>query len=213
MLTIHHLAESQSERIVWLCEELGLDYEFRRYERDPDTKLAPREYRNLHPAGTAPVVTDQDQAMAESGAIMEYLIARYGDGKLAPDPDSHDFSRYKFWMHYANGSFTAAGLTLLVANMLGRNKSNETVEGLLDRYSRGFDLVEDQLGRTDYLAGERFTPADIIMLYPLSNLRKGLDVSLDKYPNLARYLIRLSERPAYQRMVKTIAPDPDPIHT
>ena len=104
MLTVHHLRRSQSERIVWLCEELGLDYVLKCYARDPTTMLAPPEYRALHPMGTAPVITDGDVVLAESGAIVDYIIAKYGNGRLAHSSDHPDFAQYLFWFHYANGT-------------------------------------------------------------------------------------------------------------
>src|SRR5438477_9656525 len=107
MLTVHHLGRSQSERIVWLCEELGIDYELKRYERDPVTRLAPPEYKALHPIGTAPVITDGKLVLGESGAIMEYIIASYGGGRLARPNDQPEFSAYRYWLHFANASFQA----------------------------------------------------------------------------------------------------------
>ena len=104
MLTVHHLGISQSERIVWLCEELGILYELKRYDRDATTRLAPAEYKALHPMGTAPIVTDGSVVLAESGAIMEYIIGKYGQGRLAVGPDKPNFADYLFWFHFANGS-------------------------------------------------------------------------------------------------------------
>jgi glutathione S-transferase len=109
MLTVHHLGISQSERIDWLCEELEIPFEFVRYQRT-DANLTPPEYRALHPSGTAPFVTDDGRALAESGAIIEYIIARYGQGRLSVGPESPDFADYKYFLHYANGSFMAGGL-------------------------------------------------------------------------------------------------------
>lgn len=107
MLTVHHLGRSQSERIVWLCEELGIRYELKRYERDPVTRLAPPEYKALHPIGTAPVITEGDLVLGESGAIMEYVIARHGEGRLARRPGEPGYEHYLYWFHYANASFQA----------------------------------------------------------------------------------------------------------
>src|SRR3954466_9082692 len=105
MLVVHHLGVSQSERIVWLCEELGIDYELKRYERDPVTRLAPPEYKALHPIGTAPVITDADLVLGESGAIIEYLLAKSGGGRFARQKGHPEFANYLYWFHYANGSF------------------------------------------------------------------------------------------------------------
>src|SRR5258708_343255 len=118
MLTVHHLGRSQSERIVWLCEELGLDYELKRYERDPASRLAPPEYKALHPIGTAPVITDGDLVLGESGAIIEYIIAKYGAGRLARQAGHPEFVNYLYWFHYANASFQALLHRTLVARRL-----------------------------------------------------------------------------------------------
>jgi glutathione S-transferase len=123
MLTVHHLGVSQSERIVWLCEELGLDYELKRYDRDPQTRLAPAAYKALHPMGTAPVITDGTVVMSESGAIVEYILARYGKGRLAVGPEQPNFADYVFWLHFANGSMMPHELIRLICSMLGATDS------------------------------------------------------------------------------------------
>ena len=130
MLTVHHLGISQSERIVWLCEELEIPYELKRYERDPVTRLAPPEYKALHPFGTAPVITDGDLLMAESGAILEYIIAKYGTGRLAVKPDSPQFAEYLYWFHFANGSMMPAGMVDLVITILGVPGDGDIVRAL-----------------------------------------------------------------------------------
>src|SRR3954464_5255284 len=107
MLTVHHLGRSQSERIVWLCEELGLDYELKRYERDPVTRLAPPQYKALHPIGTAPVITDGELVLAESGAVIEYILTRYGGGRLSRQPGHPDFANYLYWLHFPTATFQA----------------------------------------------------------------------------------------------------------
>jgi len=122
MLTVHHLGVSQSERIVWLCEELGLDYELKRYDRDPQTRLAPAAYKALHPMGTAPVITDGTVVMSESGAIVEYILARYGKGRLAVGPEQPNFADYVFWLHFANGSMMPHELIRLICSMLGQTE-------------------------------------------------------------------------------------------
>src|SRR5215472_6615964 len=119
MLTVHHLGVSQSERIVWLCEELEILYDLKCYERDSVTHLAPAEYKALHPFGTAPVITDGDLVLGESGAIMEYIIAKYGAGRLTVKPESPDFADYLYWFHFANGSMMPASMVDLVVTMLG----------------------------------------------------------------------------------------------
>lgn len=210
MLTVHHLGISQSDRIVWLCEELGIDYTFKRYERDAETKLAPPEYRALHPFGTAPVITDGDLALAESGAIIEYIVAKYGDGKLAIGKDDPAFADYLFWLHFANASMMPAGMVDMVIAMLGAENIGETLDSLRDRGNRAFALVEQHLGAHDYFAGDRFTAADIIMLFPLTTMRVFVPRDLAPYPNLRAYLQRIGVRPAFQRAMKKADPDLPP---
>lgn len=209
MLTVHHLGISQSDRIVWLCEELELPYEFVRYERDPDTNLVPPAYRALHPAWSAPVITDGDVTLAESGAIIEYIIARHGRGRLSVGADDPHFAEYLFWMHFANGSMMGAGILNFCLGLVNVDPAaNATVNGLKQRYDRGFAIAEAQLAGSDYLAGPRFSAADIIMLFPLTTMRLFTPYGIDGYPNLKRYLARIGERPAFRRAMEKIAPDP-----
>ena len=209
MLTIHHLGISQSDRVVWLCEELEIPYDFVRYERTA-VNLTPPAYRALHPSGTAPVITDGDVTLAESGAIIEYIIARYGKGRLAVGPDSPDFADYLYWMHYANGSFMAGGILKFCLGVLEVDPVNETVRDINTRYARGFDMVERHLATKPYLAGKEFTAADIIMLFPLTTMRLFTPMDISDYPNIRAYLQRIGERPGLQRMIAKIAPDPAP---
>ncbi len=209
MLTIHHLGISQSDRVVWLCEELEIPYGFVRYERTA-VNLTPPAYRALHPSGTAPVITDGDVTLAESGAITEYIIAKYGKGRLAVGPDSPDFADYLYWMHYANGSFMAGGILKFCLGVLEVDPVNETVRDINTRYARGFDMVERHLAAKPYLAGKEFTAADIIMLFPLTTMRLFTPLDLASFPNIRAYLQRIGARPALQRMIAKIAPDPAP---
>ena len=209
MLTVHHLGISQSERIVWLCEELEIPYEFIRYERTA-INLTPPAYRALHPSGTAPVITDGKVTLAESGAIMEYIIAKYGRGRFAVGPESADFANYLYWMHYANGSFMAGGILTFSLGVMNVDPANETVRDINTRYARGFDMVEKRLLESPFLAGEQFTAADIIMAFPLTTMRLFTPLDLANYPSIRAYLQRIGGRPAFQRMVAKIAPDPAP---
>ena len=124
MLTVHHLGKSQSERIVWLCEELGIPYELKRYARDSVTMLAPPDYKALHPIGSAPVITDGDLVLAESGAIVDYIMAKYGDGRLALRPDHPDFAQFLYWFHFANGTLQAGMGRLMILNRLKLAEDN-----------------------------------------------------------------------------------------
>ena len=206
MLTVHHLGVSQSDRIVWLCEELGIPYELRRYERDPVTRLAPPEYQALHPFGTAPVITDGSLVLGESGAIIEYLIARYGDGRFVVGADSPNFADYLFWFHFANGSLMPAAMVDIMIQMLGAGDS-DMARGVGARGERAFAMIEERLGAVPYFAGDEFTAADIIMLFPLTTMRLFVPRDLTPFPNLRRYLQRIGERPAYQRAVAKADPD------
>jgi glutathione S-transferase len=198
MLTVHHLGISQSDRIVWLCEELHIDYELIRYERDPVTRLAPPEYRALHPFGTAPVITDGDVVLGESGAIIEYIITKYGHGRLSLTAASPNYAQYLFWFHFANGSVMPSCMIDLVGNLIGEKSPPTVLAALRERSARAFAMLEDRLGQVPYLAGSEFTAADIIMLFPLSTMRAFVPRDLTPYPGIRAYLARIAARPAYQ---------------
>ena len=199
MLTVHHLGISQSERIVWLCEELGIPYELKRYERDPVTRLAPAEYKALHPVGTAPIISDGDVVMPESGAIMDYIIAKYGKGRLSVSADKPNFADYVFWFHYANGSMMPNLMMNMIASMVGGDQDNAVMQSLKNRSKTGYELIEKRLGENPYFAGQEFTAADIIMFFTVTTMRQFGGVDVSSFPNLRAYLKRVGERPAYQR--------------
>jgi glutathione S-transferase len=199
MLTVHHLGVSQSERIVWLCEELEIPYELIVYDRDPVTRLAPPDYKALHPMGTAPVITDGDLVLSESGAIMEYIIARHGGGRLGLPPEDPDFPDYLFWMHFANGSVMPAGMIALIMGVLGLADDHPLRGALGARGVNAFAMIEERLGDSPWFAGARFTAADIIMVFPLSTMRAFVPMDLAPYPSIRAYLQRVGARPAYQR--------------
>lgn len=210
MLTVHHLGISQSDRIVWLCEELGIPYELKLYARDPVTRLAPSEYKALHPAGTAPVITDGDLVLGESGAIIEYIIAKYGNGRFIPTPDDSDYVEYLRWFHFANGSMMPSWMMEMVVTMLSVADSPVTTS-LRSRLNTAFDIVETRLGEAVYFAGSSFSAADIIMLFPLTTMRLFAPRDLAPYPNILAYLQRIAMRPAYQRAIKKADPDLPPV--
>lgn len=207
MLTVHHLGQSQSERIVWLCEELELDYELKRYERRADNHLAPDEYKALHPMGIAPVITDGDLVLGESGAICDYIVTRHGQGKLVPAPDHPDFADHLFWFHWANGTFMATAMMQLV---LGFTDSVGKIPFVADRDRRGWEMVETRLGEAPFFGGQALTTADIMMGYALTTGRGFRQTSIDAFPNLKAYLQRIGERPAYQRAMAKAEPGVDP---
>lgn len=206
MLTVHHLGISQSDRVVWLCEELEVPYTLIRYDRDSVTRLAPEAYRALHPIGTAPIITDGDLALGESAAIIEYIIHRHGDGRLAVAPSEPAYPDYLFWFHFANGSLMPAAMTGLVAGLLGDGGDNAIVDSLRGRLDRGWALIEARLGETPYLAGEAFTAADIISLFPLTTMRLFAPRDISPYPNVRSYLARIAGRPAFRRAMEKADP-------
>lgn len=205
-LIVHHLGISQSDRIVWLCEELSIPYELRRYERDPVTRLAPPQYRALHPFGTAPVITDGTLTLGESGAIIEYVIHKYGGGRLCVRPDQPEYANYLFWFHFANGSLMPSAMVDLVATSLAGTTRNELVAALRDRTNRAYDLIEQRLGEAPYFAGGFFTAADIIMFFPLTTMRAFAPRDLTPCPNIRRYLQLIGGREAYQRAMRKADP-------
>src|ERR1700722_8905425 len=146
MITVSHLGVSQSERIVWLCEELAIPYTLRRYDRDPTTRLAPVNFKALHPMGVAPVITDGDLVLAESGAILQYVIARYGTGRLAVGPDQPNFADYLYWFHFANGTMMPFEMCGDLSRLLGLKEGNPIMAMRKDRSDRSFALVERRLG-------------------------------------------------------------------
>jgi glutathione S-transferase len=202
MLTVHHLGISQSERVVWLCEELQIPYALKRYERDPTTRLAPVEYRALHPMGIAPVITDGDVVLAESGAILEYLMARYNGASLAVKSDQPDFPAYLFWFHFANGTMMPSEMGSMIANFLGLKEGNPIITMLKARSERAFLMVEKRLQNAAYFAGSGFTAADIMMLFPLTTMRAFVQRDLAAFPGIKAYLQRIGARPAYQRAMQ-----------
>ena len=203
MLTVHHLGESQSERIVWLCEELGIAYDFIRYDRAA-TGAAPPEYKALHPLGTAPIISDGAIALAESGAIVEYISRKYADGRLILGPDHPDFADYLFWFHYANGSLVPAFMMDMVAKRMG-------AEPMGGRTDLGFQMVEARLGEAQWFAGSEFTAADVMMVFMLTSGRVHSGRELGDSPNLRAYLQRVGARPAYQAAMAKAEPQRGPM--
>lgn len=210
MIVVHHLGNSQSERIVWLCEELAIPYELKRYERDPVTRMAPPGYRALHPFGTAPVIEDGDLLLGESGAIIDYLIARHGGGRLALPPEHPDFADYLYWFHFANGSLMPAAMIEIVLMMAGVDPASDRVAPLLDRSRRAFEQIEQRLGEVDFFAGAEFTAADIFMLFPLTTMRRFAQRDPTPHPNIQAYLQRIVARSAYQQAMAKADPGVSP---
>ncbi|MBI2771905.1 MAG: glutathione S-transferase [Burkholderiales bacterium] len=218
MIVVHHLNNSRSQRVLWLLEELGIDYELRLYERDPRTMLAPAELRSVHPLGKSPVITDGETTLAESGAILEYIVERYGAGRMQPDAGTPDWLRYRYWMHHAEGSAMPPLLLKLVFDAIERAKMPFFIKpvavGICDRARKSFiqpqinqhlDYLEAELGKSHWFAGHAFTVADIQMSFPVeaARARGGLD---ETRPRLMDFLARIHARPAYQRAVQRGGP-------
>lgn len=206
MLTIHHLGMSQSERIVWLFEELGLPYELQRYERDPVTRFAPPPLLQLHPSGTAPVITDGALMLAESGAIIEYITAKYADGRLTLGPADPDFAQYLYWFHYANASLQPSMSRYSALRRLDPAPDNPSLAWARGRMERAVGLVEARCGEVDYLAGHAFSAADIMGVFSLTTMRVFQPFDLAPYPNVRAYLQRIGQRPAYLRAMHKADP-------
>jgi glutathione S-transferase len=204
MLVVHHLGISQSDRIVWLCEELAVPYELKRYDRDPQTRLAPEDYRALTPFGTAPAIQDGDVVLGESAAIVEYINTKYGNGQLAVPFGAPNYPDYLFWFHFANGSLMPATMTDMYAKVLAGEKGPLT--RLSVRLDRAYNQLEARLAEVPYLAGSQFTAADILTVFPLTTMRTFSPRDLTPYPNIRGYLQRIGERPAFQRAMAKADP-------
>ena len=217
-LTVHHLNNSRSQRILWLLEELGVEYELKRYQRDAQTMLAPPELRAVHPLGKSPVITDGDVTLAESGAIIEYLVDRYGAGRLAPAAATPERLRYTYWLHYAEGSAMPPLVLKLIFTQIPRAPMPALVRPIVRRIAEGvrakfvepqiklhLDYLEGELGKTPWFAGDEFTAADIQMSFPLEAAasRGGLDATR---PKLFAFLERIHARPAYKKALEAGGP-------
>jgi glutathione S-transferase len=211
MITVHHLNNSRSQRVLWLLEELGVPYEVKRYERDAETMLAPASLRAVHPLGKSPVITDRAVTLAESGAIVEYLAANYGDGRLVPPAGTPERLRYTYWLHYAEGSAMPPLLMSLIFSRVRNAPApffvRPIARGIADKVMSSFvapqiklhlDYMEGELGKTTWFAGNDFSAADVQMSFPLeaAAARGGLDAGR---PSLTGFLDRIHARPAYQR--------------
>lgn len=218
MITVHHLNNSRSQRVLWLLEELGVDYQVKRYERDPKSMLAPPELRAVHPLGKSPVITDGELVLAESGAIIEFLVDRYGHGRLAPLPGSDDRLRYLYWLHYAEGSAMPPLLLTLIFGKIRKSPApfliRPIVRGIADKVLDGFvrpqvkthlDYMESELGKARWFAGDEFSAADIQMSFPVEAADARGMLELDR-PLLRAYLKRIHARPAYARALEKGGP-------
>ena len=213
MLTIHHLGKSQSERIIWLCEELAIPYELKLYIRNPVTMLSPPELTALHPLGAAPVITEGELVLAESGAIIEYIIAKHGGGRLALGPMHPDFAQYLYWFHFANANLQAHMGRNMILRRIDLAPDHVVLGAAKGRLERALGLVEARLTHADYLAGIEFTAADIMMVFSLTTMRIFLPFDLSPYPHIKAYLRRIGDREAYQKAMHKGDPDLTPLLT
>lgn len=213
MIVVHHLNNSRSQRVLWLLEELGVPYDIKRYQRDRRTMLAPPELRAVHPLGKSPVIEDDGQTLAESGAIVEYLAERYGEGRLVPAAGTPERLRYRYWMHFAEGTAQPPLLLKLlfdrietgpmpffvrpVARAIARRAKAGYVQPNIER---NLDFMESELRDRDWFAGGQFSAADVQMSFPLEAavVRGGLDA---RRPRLMGFLERIHARPAYRRAI------------
>jgi glutathione S-transferase len=196
MIEVHHLNESRSRRVTWLLEELGLDYTIIQYQRDPKTRLAPPELLSIHPLGKAPVIRDGDEVIFESGAIVDYLIRRYGNGRLAPAPDTSDYNRYTEFLHYAEGS---AMLPLLLKLYTGRlGEANAPLRPRIDAEMQNhLGFLDDQLADRNFFVGSELTGADVQLIF-VTQLAEQF-AGENAFPRLTAFNRRMASRPAYQR--------------
>ena len=206
MLTIHHLATSQSERIIWLCEELAIPFELKHYQRDSVTRLAPPELKEVHPLGSAPVITDGHLVLAESAAIVEFIVAKYGGGRLELGPEHPEFANCLYWFHFANGNLQPKIVQNLLLNRLSLPSEHPIVVSTRSRLIRVFELLDARLREVPCLAGE-FTVADIMLVFSLTTMRLFLPFDLAPYENIKAYLKRMGDRPAYRRAMAKGDPD------
>ncbi|NUN66555.1 glutathione S-transferase [Pseudanabaena biceps] len=214
MITVHHLNNSRSQRVLWLLEELGLPYEIKRYERDPKTMLAPPSLRKVHPLGKSPVITDGDLVVAESGAIVEYLVDRYGNGRLRPALGTPEHLRYTYWLHYAEGSAMPPLLLKLVFDQIdkspmpffvrpiARSITNRVKSSFIDpQITLHLDYMEAEIGKSTWFAGNEFTAADIQISFPLE-VAVAIAGLNESRPKLMAFLNNIHSRPAYQQALE-----------
>ncbi|NMW23366.1 glutathione S-transferase family protein [Rhodanobacter soli] len=203
MLVVHHLSNSRSQRILWLLEELDVPYEIRCYEREGRSHLAPEALKSVHPLGKSPVITDDGRAVAESGAIVDYIVRRHGEGRLAPSPDSWLYDQYMQWLHYAEGSaalpLIMKGFVSHLGNMWRPLKQRVDLE--LDTH---LSYIDRSLEERDYLVGNTFSAADVQMSF-IGELA-ALRTDMSRYPNLEAWVGRFQRRPAYQAAIRRGGP-------
>lgn len=211
VLTVHHLGRSQSERIVWLCEELDLDYDLIVYDRSPI--LAPPELKKLHPSETAPIITDGDVTLAESSAITEYILTKYGHGRLQIPPSEKNYADYLYWLHFANGTLQPAITRTMSMNSTAQppNADNPLLRHLLSRRERALAQLDTRLRDNEWLSGKEFTAADTMAVVCVSTMRLFVPFGLEGYPGVMAWLERVGRREGYRRAMGKGDPGLEPV--
>ena len=218
MITLHHLENSRSQRILWLLEELGVEYEIKRYERDKKTSLAPLDMLKIHPLGKAPVISDGELSVAESGAIIEYLVNKYDDGRLRPPKGTPERLDYTYWIHYAEGTFMPLMIVSLIMSRIESAKMpffvKPVAKGIVEKVRNGYlgpnvirnlEYMNSILSRSNWFCGDELTSADIQMSFALEAAAVRTNLKND-YPNLNGFLERMKARPAYQAALEKGGP-------
>ena len=218
MIILHHLENSRSQRILWLLEELRLPYKIKRYERDAKTMLAPDSLRAVHPLGKSPVISDGDVVVAESGAIIEYLVEKYGQGELIPAANTPERRQYTYWLHYAEGSAMPPllmslvfrklpqGAPLLLRPLVGAIAGKVMDVFIKPQLKNHFDFIESELGKSEWFAGPQFSAADIQMSFPVEAAAARGGLHEKSSPGIFAFLKRIHARPAYQRAMEKGGP-------
>ena len=205
MITIYHLDTSRSERIVWLMEELGLEYKLELFQRN-DNGSAPDAMRKIHALGKAPVIRDGNTVLAESGAIVDYIVHRYAGDRLAVAPAAHDYARYIYWFHFAEGSLMSLLILALVLSRVPEADASPVRARVLERMKQTLAFIDSELAQATYFAGATFSAADIMMTFPFTTMRHFLKYDLAPYANILAYLQRIESRPAYQKAMALAGP-------
>jgi len=205
MITIYHLDTSRSERIVWLMEELDLLYKLELYLRQPNG-AAPDALKTIHPLGKAPIIRDGDTVLAESGAIVEYIVNRHAGGRLGVAPPDPYYARYLYWIHFAEGSLMSLMIVALVLTRVPDGDKTPAGMRVLARMKQMLSFVDAELADGPYFVGAEFTAADVMMTFTFTTMRHFLDYDLEPYANIAAYLKRIEARPAFQRAMARAGP-------
>ncbi len=205
MITIYHLETSRSERIVWLMEELGLPYTMEAFPREP-SGAAPPQFTEIHALGKAPAIRDGDTVLAESGAIVDYIVNRHASGRLALAPQDPAYARYVYWLHFAEGSLMSLLLIVLVLSRVKEASASPVYARMRERMNRMLAFIDGEIAGGSWFAGGEFTAADVMMVFPFTTLRNFLDYDLEPYANILEYLKRVETRPAYRKAMSLAGP-------